>query len=418
MEEPNSPSQAESQAVMDDYESEQELSTTDLRVAIVADDESLYRFGPVLRRLTIGLIDEVADLSLVSLEPSKLLEYLPSPPLRLITVVRGQAAEVPKSIADMSRQKTIQGSSWALIDKILPNRQVNQIAEELSKYKPTLLHGLGEGQVLLTRRLSKQLRIPYVASLLNLERIAVRFSDERCGGILPCSSSLVRKFRQDHPLFAKRVHLLPIGTHVSERCCCFEHSQSEASMMCCLAMDHNRGHSDLINAMKRLIHKGHQVSLTLSGQGPAERDLRRQVQELDLVGQVHFLPPIEQILSMSDASKVMLRESDIFVQPAPADTWQPELLEAMSVGNAVVAAAGFQNDLIVHEKTALTYPFRDEKALTDVLERLLSERQKARELAQNAQLYLRKHFLVSRMISKLAKAYRQALRFWDERKTN
>jgi len=412
-----SPTSPGRQAVSEDHESEPALSATDLRVAIVADGESLYRFGPVLRRLTIGLIDEVSDLSLVSLEPSGLLDYLPSPPLRLITLVRGQAVEVPKSIEGVSRQKTIQGSSWAVIDKILPNRQVTQIAEELAKYKPTLLHGLGEGQVLLTRRLSKQLRIPYVASVLSLERITMEFSDERCGGILGCSSGLVRKFRQDHPHFARRVQLLPIGTHVSERCCCFENSESDASIMCCSAMEYNQGHAELINAVKRLCHKGHRVSLTLSGQGPAERELRRQVQQLDLEGQVHFIPPAERILSMSDASKVMLKESDIFVQPSPLRKWQPELLEAMSVGNAVVAAAGFPNDLIVNEKTALTYVFRDEQALTGVLDRLLTQRQEARELAQNAQGYLRKHFLVSRMISRLAKAYRQALRFWINRKT-
>ena len=121
----------------------------------------------------------------------------------------------------------------------------------------------------------------------------------------------------------------------------------------------------MINAVKRLCHKGHSISLTLSGQGPAERELRRQVQQLDLVGQVHFIPPVERILSMSDASKVMLKESDIFVQPSPLRTWQPEVLEAMSVGNAVVAAAGFQNDLIVNEMTALTYPFRVERTRRD-----------------------------------------------------
>ena len=64
MAEPISLTTPGNQVVSDDHDSEPVLSATDLRVAIVADGESLYRFGPVLRRLTIGLIDEVSDFVL------------------------------------------------------------------------------------------------------------------------------------------------------------------------------------------------------------------------------------------------------------------------------------------------------------------------------------------------------------------
>ncbi len=89
--------------------------------------------------------------------------------------------------------------------------------------------------------------------------------------------------------------------------------------------------------------------------------------------------------------------------------WRPELLEAMSVGNAVIVADGSDNDLAIDGKTALVTPFEDESAMTDALDRMLLDRDYARNLAQNAQQHLRKHFLASRMIARLAKTYRQVV---------
>ena len=57
----------------------------------------------------------------------------------------------------------------------------------------------------------------------------------------------------------------------------------------------------------------------------------------------------------------------------------------------------------------VTVDYRDEKQLFGALDRLLEDRAYSQELAQNAQQHLRKHFLASRMVSRLARAYRQAL---------
>ena len=44
-----------------------------LRVVLLADEAALHCYGPVLRRLAVGLLDEVSDLTLVALGPSRLL---------------------------------------------------------------------------------------------------------------------------------------------------------------------------------------------------------------------------------------------------------------------------------------------------------------------------------------------------------
>ncbi|MCK5270263.1 MAG: hypothetical protein KAJ46_05735, partial [Sedimentisphaerales bacterium] len=56
-----------------------QVEPANLRVVQLADNEALRSYGPVLRRMTVGLIDEVSDLSLLCLETSPMLEHVPSP---------------------------------------------------------------------------------------------------------------------------------------------------------------------------------------------------------------------------------------------------------------------------------------------------------------------------------------------------
>jgi len=377
-------------------------------VVMVADEEALHFYGPVLRRLAVGLIDEVGGLSLLSLGASDLLRYVPSPPVRVITEKRGH----PQAIFDMDafpHQAVVSAPRWRFLDQLMPRRRVRRLTEVLQKSNPTLLHALSEKQIPLVQAMSEDLQIRYVVSLLALTDHEVLLPDVRCGGVLCCNSVLARRLRQSRRFPVERIHILPIGTHVGQEPCCFQHGDRRPIVFCCGPLDYNYGVAELLYAVKRLVKSGRDLHLLLSGQGPDEHKLWDLVRQLELTQQVHFVPPIEKMISESDAYKRVFREADIFVQPWPARHWRPELLEAMSVGNAIVAVNGTQNDLIIKEKTALTVDSRDEKQLFGALDRLLEDRGYSQGLAQNTQQHLRKHFLASRMVSRLARAYRQAL---------
>lgn len=381
------------------------IAPADLRVILLADPATLNNYGPVLRRLSVGLIDEVRDLSMLCLGPSKLLQYIPSPPVRVITEKRIYQPAGRPDVA--TRQITIVSPFFALADRLWPRQRIRRIAEALAPLKPTLLHALSERQAALARRLSKELRIPYCVSLLTLHDHK-GYSD-RCGGIFPCNSALARQIREQNPLRADRVHLVPIGTHVTEQPCAFSHVQALPHIFCSSPLEVGYGLTALINAIKRLSQLGHFPHLTISGRGSAESEFRRQAWDLGLQNQVHFIDPVEEVIIASDAWKLVLNSVDIFVQPWPASIWRPELLEAMSVGNAVVATAGQESDLVVPGKTALEVPFQDEFALSDTLDKLLRDHEAARALGSAAQDHLRKHFLASRMIARLSQAYREAI---------
>ena len=383
-----------------------------LRVVLLADDETLGRYGPVMRRLAVGLIDELSDLTLLTIGHSAVAGHVPSPPVRL--VVERPSCHQPEPRPDISsHQTTITTSKYSLVNRLFRRRRVKQLAAALAQSKPTLLHALSERESPLARQLSKQLRIPYIVSLLSGpgSDLDLSLSRERCCGVLPCAASLTRQLRRRNASWAWRIRLIPLGTHVTESPCCFSGTPGITRLFCCSEFGYSHGLTELIHSVKKLSDSASagRVELVLSGAGPAEHYLRQRVQQLGLVEQVHFVPPVNTMISASDAYKAALQSADIFVRPGPSHSWSPELLEAMAVGNAVVVAGDQICDCIVNGKTALVAPNKNEQALTEALSKLIEDRPLARQLAQAGQDYLRRHFLASSMISRLVAAYRQAL---------
>ena len=382
-----------------------EVSPAEVRVLLLADNESLRWYGPVLRHLAVGLIDDVGELSLLCRDESVWLEHVPSPPVRLIR----ERKDWQGRLEGQELTSAIKAPRVGLIEGVFPGCRAARIAEEVSQFKPTLIHGLCERQSRLAERLSRRLGVPYVVSLLAGQWRGLHISSRWCGGILACNSGLARTIRRKYPRWADRVQLLPTGTHVAEQPCCYDHEERLPYILCCSPLRNGYGLGCLINAVKRLTMKGHSLNVVLSGAGSAERELRSHVGQLGLAAMVHFIGPCEKLAATTDSYTRVFEAADIFVQPYPSSSWQPELLAAMSVGNAVVVADGAGNDLVVADRTALTVPFEDETALTEALDGLLSSRDSARQLAQGAQAHLRKHFTASRMVNRLAKAYHKAV---------
>jgi len=378
-------------------------------IVLLADDEDMFCYGPVLRSLVVGLIDEVAELSVLALGDTWRLDHIPCPPVRIITETKNYCCESSVTVEADTRKVAISSPRLDPREFLWPSRRLNRLAETLAAYKPTLLHAISERQGPLARSLSKKLDIPYVVSLLSQTDTYISVSQARCRGILPCSSWVAGRIRKRYRYLASRTRLLPIGTHVPDEPCCFNDGRPIAQLFCCGPFRQGYGFTELINAARLLRQKGHLFNLTLSGVGPAEHDLRCQARDLGLASQIHFIEPVESLTADNDAYKLVLSATDIFIQPWPERRWYPPLMEAMSVGDAVVAASGVNNDLVLDGKTALTFPFHNEAALVESLGRLLRDQSYARTLASQAQQYLRKHFLASQTVTHLIKAYRHAV---------
>jgi glycosyltransferase involved in cell wall biosynthesis len=105
-----------------------------------------------------------------------------------------------------------------------------------------------------------------------------------------------------------------------------------------------------------------------------------------------------------------LAAADIFVIPRPSFSFNMLLLSAMSVGSAVAASTGGVDDLIIDGKTALTFNPDDQISIYNALKRLFDMRDLARQIAANAQQYLRQNHHVSDMVASILQLYRQSAR--------
>jgi len=89
-------------------------------------------------------------------------------------------------------------------------------------------------------------------------------------------------------------------------------------------------------------------------------------------------------------------------------------LEAMSVGSAVAACKGGVDDLILEDRTAVVFNPDDELSIRAGLQRLFDRQEFARQIARQAQDYVREHHSVSTMISAILQAYHQAQQWFGQ----
>ena len=395
-----------------DTDTETRADPRDIRVLILGSDKSLGAFGPMFGHLAVGLMDDVDKLTLLCQGSSRWLDHVPVPPVRLVTESRDHVSLADR-LTTSSERVYIKVPRIDFLERLASSRRLERFAAAVRPYQPTLIHVLGHEEALAGRRLSRLLELPYIISILQSDvSIPLTVSDARCRGILVRSSGLARRIRLSHPNLARRVQLLPLGTHVDESPCCYAPWHPEVpAVLCCAPLEVGLGLPCLLNAAAILKSKGLTFNLVLAGRGSAARDLRRQVRKLQIESMVHFSEPFESTAVGIDSYKACFRTMDVFVQPFEANHWQAELLMAASAGAALIAVKpdAAKDDLIVPDKTARTVPFGDDMAMAQALEELLTDHPAAQAQAQRMQDHLRKHFTAVRMIGAMARAYHSAL---------
>ncbi len=147
-----------------------------------------------------------------------------------------------------------------------------------------------------------------------------------------------------------------------------------------------KGAEYAIRALKILVDKGLNASLTIAGDGPLRVDLDNLCDELELGTRVRFagmLPPDKVLAAM--------RKSDVFLMPAVTD-WKGEqegfgmvIVEAMLCGVPVVASrSGGITDIIVDGENGLLVSERDSAAIAAAVERVAGDPEFSTRLAAAA----------------------------------
>jgi len=155
-------------------------------------------------------------------------------------------------------------------------------------------------------------------------------------------------------------------------------------------LTHDCGVASVLEAVRRLGVAHGAILLFVVGAGPAEARLRKQCERLGLVQRVTFAGELA-------AHRIELTGFDVFVQPRVVEDLSLEVLQAMGAGVAVVAAGPGNHDCLIPEETALFYDPASSSSLAGQIERLITDRQFARSLAEAGRQHVRQHHQVSGM---------------------
>ena len=348
-----------------------------LRLALIASERTVSEYSIFLEHLLIGLADDSIPVALVC-----------PPDCDVGSMFTGAAEIIHYPVFEVPLTEPL-------------NRRL--LIERLVKFRPTVLHCLCESMSLLTRRLTRRLDLPYVLMVNSLATHLTRFSvsPKRCAKIITPTKSIASDFAEAYPRVSDRVEQINVGTFVVEDNGCFSDSSRFATIVMIQSLDDVDSIEKLFAAIRHLMLDEYEFMMIVAGEGRGEGQLRQLLAALGLLQIVTIVPRLKPWRSL-------LAAGDIFVQPQPDYTFNPLLLEAMSVGSVVATCKGGVDDLIIDGRTAVLFDPDDELSIVNTLKQLLNKRDFARSIAKKAQQYLKENHSVSKMISATFQAYSQA----------
>lgn len=344
------------------------------RVALIASEHTICEYSIFLERLLVGLADESIPVALIC-----------PPGFNPGTVFTGINEVINYPIFDLP---------------FIGRLNIRLLTERLSKFEPTILHCLCESRASLTRQLAHRLDLPYIMMVNSLQKrwSHLSISPSYCQRIIVPARSLAENMSNIHARFADRVKQINIGTFVAEKSGCFSDPSRLATMVITDPFTRAEDFENLFNVFKHLLIDGYEFMVVIAGGYRTDRQLWKLLDALGLLKTVSIVPrrvPWRSILAAGD----------IFIQTRPNYTFDPVLLQAMSIGTAVAGCKGGVDDLIIEDRTAAVFDPKDEMSIVHTLQLLLDRREYAHQIAINAQEYLRENHSVSKMISDILCAY-------------
>jgi hypothetical protein len=148
-----------------------------------------------------------------------------------------------------------------------------------------------------------------------------------------------------------------------------------------------KGVEDLIAALRILLDGGHDVTLTLIGDGPARPAIEKAAAALP-AGRVRLTGQIGD----RSAYLSVLRQGDLFVHPSRAEGTPKVVVEAMAAGLPIVASAvGSVAQVLGDGERGRLVPAGDPAALAAAIEALLDDNGARQELTERGLDWARQH---------------------------
>ena len=240
-------------------------------------------------------------------------------------------------------------------------------------------------------------------------RLAMRAAIACSGRTVAVSKRLADRLSEDLGISRARIEIIPNGVRhvVPERSRVREELYLGAGDRLLVAVGNLyavKGHRHLIDALALLVPRHPRLHLAICGRGDLEGALSAQARDLGITSRVHLLG------LRSDVAGV-LAAADIFVHPSISEGLPLALLEAMFAARPIVASAVGEIGSALADGTAgLLVPPCDPAALASAIDRLLSDADLARTLADRASRRARMEYDVTQMVRRYVAQYAELLR--------
>jgi glycosyltransferase involved in cell wall biosynthesis len=343
-------------------------------VLVIADDEFVADYSPVLRHLAVGLLDEAISMTLVGPEPAESIQQLAP-----VTWIPLGATYWP------ARSRTV--------------RRLGEVLKD----PPTLVHCLSLGACKVGGELARLFDVPFLVSFTDLADAASvrRLDSKHCAGLIAHHALIEDSLRRRASIHGiDPVVYVPIGVHLADPPLAPEGDRrARQSLLARGDLEVGRGFEELITAFGALVKQDYDLLLFLIGAGPSEPSLRKLARQNGVADRVTFAAPIA-------GSQVLSAGADVYVQAGSSGRIQLETLEAMSAGLPILAASEEGSlSMISHERDGLEFASKGAEDLVLQLKRLFDDTQLANRLGEAARETVHTHHLASRMVGDLIGFY-------------
>jgi len=221
--------------------------------------------------------------------------------------------------------------------------------------------------------------------------------------VIVTETDFAEKFlRERFPEDADRIHRIYNGLTIAE----FRRADFSSASPLIVAVGRlidKKGFADLIRACRLLRERGRSFRCEIIGEGPLEKELRRQIEDLDLRNHVKLLGPkaqheIAEHLAMGTA----------FVLPSAIDTTggmdnlPTVIMEAMATGLPVISTpVGGIPEMVVQDETGALVPAGDSSALARAIEKVIMDLSLARHLGENGHKRANELFSIEKNVREL-----------------
>lgn len=344
-----------------------------LNVAIFFDEDVYDRLAHVLSRLCVGLVDQAVKVSLVTtceeagalaLGPVKVVVYEP-------------------------------------LTRFMRKRRIQKLVQDLATRPPDVIHAISSESFRLCVEVAEALGtrlVVHATSFLDVEELS-QLGTADVDYVVAASQPILRMADELLPRNWPKCLVRP-GIRAVKEPTCFTVEGRTPTVVSTADFDHAADVRTLIEAVRLLRRRGHDLMLFLCGEGDAEHSLRKMVKDARLERVVTFARPT------GDVGQI-LQAADISVAPSAETAVSSHALQAMGFGLAVVATGGGVADWYVPDENSIQCESMTAEALSNCIGQLLTHQTTAQKLAAGAIAYVKKYHAISTSAQEMVAMYRK-----------